>query len=152
MISDVVPRYYQVYSVLQQRIRAGVWPPEGPMPTEEAFAVEFGVSRVTIRKALNMLQQEGLVIRQQGRGTFAAPPPASSTPMNFGGLLESVADAEHRTKVRVLSFDRVVLPDDAARLLECPAKSTGTLIRRVRSEGINFRVTFSLYFVLKSNV
>ena len=49
-ISDVVPRYYQVYSVLQQRIRAGVWPPEGPMPTEEAFAAEFGVSRERVRQ------------------------------------------------------------------------------------------------------
>ena len=63
--------------MLQQRIRAGVWPPEGPMPTEEAFAAEFGVSRVTIRRALDMLEQEQLVVRQQGRGTFAAPPPAN---------------------------------------------------------------------------
>ncbi len=133
-ISDVVPRYYQVYSVLQQRIRAGVWPPEGPMPTEEAFAAEFGVSRVTLRRALDMLQQEKLVIRQQGRGTFAAPPPANSAPMNFGGLLESVADAEHRTKVHVLSFGRVALPDDATRLLECPARSLGLRIERVRSD------------------
>ena len=133
-ISDVVPRYYQVYSVLQQRIRAGVWPPEGPMPTEEAFAAEFGVSRVTIRRALDMLEQEQLVVRQQGRGTFAAPPPANGAPMNFGGLLESVADAEQRTKVHVLSFGRVVLPDDTARLLECPLRSVGLRIERVRSD------------------
>ena len=133
VISDVVPRYYQVYSVLQQRIRAGVWPPEGPMPTEEAFAAEFRVSRVTIRRALDMLQQEKLVIRQQGRGTFAAPP-VNSAPMNFGGLLESVADAEHRTKVHVLSFGHVALPDDATRLLECPTKSLGLRIERVRSD------------------
>lgn len=134
-ISDVVPRYYQVYAVLQQRIRAGVWQPHGPMPTEAAFAKEFGVSRVTIRKSLKLLQQEGLVLREQGRGTFAAPLPTSDAPKNFGGLLESVADAEHRTKVRVLSFDRVILPDDAARLLECPPKSLGLRIDRVRSDG-----------------
>ncbi|MFO1307660.1 MAG: GntR family transcriptional regulator [Burkholderiales bacterium] len=134
VIADVVPRYYQVYSVLQQRIRAGVWPSERPMPAEEALSAEFSVSRVTIRRALTMLETEGLIVRQQGRGTFAAPPPSNGAPKNFGGLLESVADAEHRTSVRILSFDHVVLPDDTARWLECPPKSTGLRIERVRSD------------------
>ncbi|MCE7876806.1 MAG: GntR family transcriptional regulator [Betaproteobacteria bacterium PRO3] len=134
VIADVVPRYYQVYSVLQQRIRAGIWPPERPMPAEEALSTEFGVSRVTVRRALTMLEAEALIVRQQGRGTFATPPPPNGAPMNFGGLLESVADAEHRTTVRILAFDQVALPDDAARWLECPPRSAGLRIERVRSD------------------
>ena len=90
------------------------------MPTEQDFAASFGVSRVTIRKALNMLQEEKLISRQQGRGTFAVPPPPKrQNRANFSGLLENIVDFEQHTKVRVLSFARVALPDEPARLLEC---------------------------------
>lgn len=134
VVSDFVPRYYQVYTVLRQRVHDGEWPLDRPMPTEEAFAVAFGVSRVTIRKALNMLDEEKLILRQQGRGTFALAPPRRPDLANFGGLLENIVDFERSTKVRVLSFGKVGLPDDAARLLECAPGSRALRIVRVRSD------------------
>ena len=116
VVSDFVPRYYQVYTVLAQRVREGEWPADTSMPTEQDFAASFGVSRVTIRKALNMLQEEGLVLRQQGRGTFALPQPAKrQSRANMGGLLENVADFEQHTKVRLLSFAKVPLPEEPRR-------------------------------------
>ncbi len=132
--SDFVPRYYQVYSVLRQRVHDGEWPLDAAMPTEESFAAAFNVSRVTIRKALNMLEQEKLILRQQGRGTFALAPPRRRDPANFSGLVENIADFESRTKVRVLAFGKVTLPDDAARLLECAPGSRALRIVRVRSD------------------
>jgi GntR family transcriptional regulator len=134
VVSDFVPRYYQVYTVLSQRVRDGEWTPDVPMPTEQEFAASFGVSRVTIRKALNMLQEERLVLRQQGRGTFALPPPRRQSRANFSGLLENVADFELHTKVRVLSFGKVALPDETARLLECDPGTQALRIVRVRSD------------------
>ncbi len=134
VVSDFVPRYYQVYTVLQQRVRDGEWPTDTPMPTEESFAVSFGVSRVTIRKALNMLQQEQLILRQQGRGTFALPPPRRQDRANFSGLLENIVDFEQRTKVRVLAFGKIALAEDAARLLECAPGAQALRIVRVRSD------------------
>lgn len=134
VVSDFVPRYYQVYTVLQQRVRDGEWPADTPMPTEENFAESFGVSRVTIRKALNMLEEEQLVLRQQGRGTFALPPPRRQDRANFGGLLENIVDFEQRTRVWVLSFARITLAEDAARLLECAPGMPALRIVRVRSD------------------
>lgn len=134
VVSDFVPRYYQVYTVLRQRVTEGEWPVDSPMPTEENFASSFGVSRVTIRKALNMLEEEKLISRQQGRGTFALAPPKRQDLANFGGLLENIVDFERRTKVRVLSFDRVALPEDAARLLECAPGARALRIVRVRGD------------------
>ena len=134
VVSDFVPRYYQVYTVLQQRVREGEWTPDSPMPTEQEFAASFGVSRVTIRKALNMLQEERLILRQQGRGTFALPPPRRAARANFSGLLENIVDFEFHTKVRVLSFGKIALPGDIARLLECEAGAPGLKIVRVRSD------------------
>ena len=134
VVSDFVPRYYQVYTVLQQRIREGEWSPEAPMPTEQEFAASFGVSRVTIRKALNMLQEEKLIDRQQGRGTFALPPPRRHNRANFSGLLENIVDFELHTKVRVLVFAKVALPEQIARSLECATGAPALKIVRVRSD------------------
>lgn len=132
--SDFVPRYYQVYSVLRQRVQDGEWPLDTAMPTEENFAAAFNVSRVTIRKALNMLEQEKLILRQQGRGTFALSSPRRADPANFSGLLENISDFEQRTRVRVLAFGKVPLPADAARLLECAPGTRALRIVRVRSD------------------
>ena len=134
VVSDFVPRYYQVYTVLQQRVREGEWTPDAPMPTEQEFSASFGVSRVTIRKALNMLEQEKLILRQQGRGTFALTPPRRPGRANFSGLLENVVDFELHTKVRVVSFGEVALPDEAARMLEQPTGARALKIVRVRSD------------------
>jgi len=135
VVSDFVPRYYQVYTVLAQRVREGEWSLNTPMPTEQDFSAAFGVSRVTIRKALNMMQEEGLVLRQQGRGTYALVPPTKrQSRANFSGLLENVVDFELHTKVRVLSFSKVALPDETARLLECDAGAAALKIVRVRSD------------------
>jgi GntR family transcriptional regulator len=135
VVSNFVPRYYQVYTVIAQRVREGEWTPERPMPTEQDFSAAFNVSRVTIRKALNMLQEEGLILRQQGRGTFAVPPASRKQGRaNMSGLLENVADFEQHTKVRVLSFGKVALADEAARLLECEPGAPALKITRIRSD------------------
>jgi GntR family transcriptional regulator len=134
LVSDFVPRYYQVYTAVQQRIREGEWSPNTPMPTEEEFASSFSVSRVTVRKALSMLQEEKLILRQQGRGTFALPVPRRQNPANFSGFLENVRDFERNTKVRVLLFAKVTLPGPIAEALGRPPGSPGKKIVRVRSD------------------
>jgi GntR family transcriptional regulator len=134
VVSNFVPRYYQVYTVLAQRVREGEWTPYRAMPTEQDFSAAFSVSRVTIRKALNMLQEEGLILRQQGRGTIAVPPARKPGRANKSGLLENVADFEQHTKVRVLSFGKVALAEEPARLLECEPGTPALKIVRIRSD------------------
>ena len=65
-----VPRYLQVASVLRRRIRDGHWPVGAKIATLEELEREFGVARVTVRQAIDLLQGEGLVKSFQGRGTF----------------------------------------------------------------------------------
>jgi len=132
--ADFVPLYYKIYVVLQQRLRDGEWPPGKPMPTEQDLAVKYDVSRVTVRKALAMLEQEKLILRQPGRGTFAVPSARSSRRANFSGLLENTVDFERHTQVRLLAFDKVALPAPVAARLELPPGSPGLKIARVRSD------------------
>ena len=67
-----VPLYIQVASALRQRIENGQWQPGQKISTLEGLEREFEVARVTVRQAVELLQNEGLVLRQQGRGTFVA--------------------------------------------------------------------------------
>ena len=68
-----VPLYHQVYLVLRENIRNGGYG-AGPVPTEAELCADFGVSRITIKRAMHELSKEGLIVRQRGRGTFVSEP------------------------------------------------------------------------------
>lgn len=72
--NDPLPRYYQVYHSLLERIRAGEFEPGDALPSERQLTQDYGVSRITIVKALDVLQQDGRIDRQHGRGTFVTEP------------------------------------------------------------------------------
>ena len=75
------PLYIQVCELLTRQIADGAWKPNAALPNEMELAREMGVSAGTVRKALEKLETERLVVRRQGRGTFvvdqAAPEAAS---------------------------------------------------------------------------
>lgn len=66
------PLYAQVRDRLIRRLVDGVWAPGEPLPSEMQLAAELGVSQGTVRKALDAMAAENLVVRRQGRGTFVA--------------------------------------------------------------------------------
>jgi len=74
-LNNPLPRYYQVYVSLEERIRAGEFGPGDALPSERQVAVDYGVSRITIVKALAMLVDDGLIERQHGRGNFVLEQP-----------------------------------------------------------------------------
>jgi GntR family transcriptional regulator len=67
-----IPLYVQLANALRRRIEDGRWEPSQKISTLEELEKEFQVARVTVRQAVDLLQKEGLVRRQQGRGTFVA--------------------------------------------------------------------------------
>ncbi len=69
---DSRPLYIQVREILLQRISSGSWRPGDVIPNEFAIARELGVSQGTIRKALDLLAADHLLVRRQGRGTYVA--------------------------------------------------------------------------------
>lgn len=66
------PLYRIVRDKLVRRLVDGYWSPGAPLPSEMQLAAELGVSQGTVRKALNEMERENLVVRRQGRGTFVA--------------------------------------------------------------------------------
>lgn len=134
--SSPVPLYHRVYVVLRQQIREGQWPPDVAMPGEHELAAAFGVSRITIRRALEQLEREGLVRRARGAGTFARPA-AAAPPMrsNLGGLMEDLLAMGLRTTARVLDFGYLPAPPDVAAALGVAPGAVVQKSVRVRSQG-----------------
>lgn len=67
---DAPHLHIQVAALLKERIRSGIWPEGTALPSEKELCNEFDVARGTIRQALQTLENEGFLLREQGRGTF----------------------------------------------------------------------------------
>ena len=91
-----VPLYLQVASTLRRRIETGHWKPGDKISTIEELEHEFGVARVTVRQAVDLLHDEGLVRRQQGRGTFVSKQLKDTRwlrlELNLSSWLETIKD------------------------------------------------------------
>ena len=72
------PIYQQLAAILRARISSGELAVGRPIPSEQTLAQEYGVARLTARKAVGLLRDEGLVKHVVGRGTFVQPPAKSS--------------------------------------------------------------------------
>lgn len=131
-----LPRYHQVYVVLRQQILEGFYAPDRPMPGEHELGALFSVSRITIRRALDRLEGEGLVTRSQGRGTFAqAPMAVAPLRANLRGLLENLLAMGLQTKVRLIEFGYVAAPPDVASQLGVAPSTPVQKAVRVRCHG-----------------
>ncbi|MEQ9259640.1 MAG: GntR family transcriptional regulator [Roseovarius sp.] len=110
--SGATPLYFRIFMVLEREIRGGQYPAAEPMPSEDAIAQRFGVSRVTVRHAMSLLAERGLVSRQRGKGTFASAE-ARAAPLaegNFSGLHHNMAEFEQGSRVVVLEVSDAPMP------------------------------------------
>jgi len=138
--------YHQIYLVLREQIAEGHFDPERPLPSEHELSAYFGVSRVTMRGALDKLEREGMILRQRGRGTFAVAgkrrePPGSE----LSGLFENLISLGLKTTVKVIELDKIGAPRDVAKMLNLQSGEPVYKAVRVRSyhgEPISHVTTF----------
>lgn len=98
---DGLAPYARVKLHLRQGLAERVWPPGAQMPTEAALVAQFGVSRMTVNRALRELQAEGLVERVQGVGTFAAGLQRLNSPLKLRDLHQEIEARGHRHHAEV---------------------------------------------------
>ena len=106
-----------MFLVLHDEIARGAFEPGDSLPTEQALCDQFGVSRITVRRALADLADEGLLERKHGVGTFVLESP-SIRKREFGGsYMDGMRQVGFETEVDVLEFGERVVPRVIAELL-----------------------------------
>jgi len=93
--------YARIKQHLKAELSRGRWPPGAPMPSDAELVAQFGVSRMTVTRALNDLRTEGLIERVQGVGTFAAHLSRVSSTLQIRDLHEEITARGHRHHAEV---------------------------------------------------
>ncbi len=133
--TEPLPLYHRIYLLLRQGIVEGEWPPDSPMPGEHEISDAHGVSRITVRRALQQLEQEGLVLRRRGAGTFAQRPKLPKRRENLRGLFQNLLAMGAHTEVKLLEFGYVSASASVAAALRVPQGTTVQKSVRLRSAG-----------------
>lgn len=113
-----IPLYHQLYGLLKQRILSGSLGHGAQLPTEAELAAGFDVSRITAKRGMDLLADEGLIARRRGKRSevvYEAPQTELEAPLV--GMLQRLAGMSRETKVRVLHIEhRVPQPNIVADL------------------------------------
>ncbi|WP_439685325.1 Transcriptional regulator, GntR-family [Cupriavidus oxalaticus] len=128
-----MPRYHRIYLVLRQKILSGVFDESG-LPAEFVLMEQYRAARVTVRRALSELNDEGLIIRRRGQGTFVNREQVRRTvaPPRMYGLLDSLLEAVANTSVRLVAFGVGPCPAPVRAALRLEAHEDALHVRRVR--------------------
>ena len=101
-IYDMKPAYLKVKEFIQQHISSGEWRPGALVPSEAMLMQQFGISRMTVNRALSELSAEGMVRRVQGVGTFVAELHRIASNLTIRDIQEQVLERGHVHSARLL--------------------------------------------------
>lgn len=127
--SGSLPRYYQLKELIRERIRSGEWSPGSLIPSERALCERYGISRMTARQSITELVNEGLLYREQGKGTYVGRPKIAQQLLRLTGFTEDMRAREQRPGAKVLSAE--MWPADEATAERLRVK-VGQLVYRLR--------------------
>src|SRR2546430_11099544 len=129
--SSPVPLYFQVAQRLEQMIESGEMPPGSRLEDEIALADQLGLSRPTMRQAIQHLVDKGLLVRKRGVGTQVVHSRVRRQ-VELSSLYDDLDRAHRQPRTEVLSFAEIVASDEVAVALHLPAGSRVVAGARVR--------------------
>ncbi|MGD9833023.1 MAG: GntR family transcriptional regulator [Piscinibacter sp.] len=126
------PLYQQIKALMVRDLQAGTWRPGEAIPSETELAARFKVSQGTVRKAIDELATENLLVRRQGKGTFVATHAEQTTQYRFLRLQPDDGQAGG-TQRQFIDCRRLRAPADVARALGLRSGDAAIQIKRVLS-------------------
>ena len=129
------PLYQQIKSLVLQSLQAGEWKPGDPIPSEFELAARYKVSQGTVRKAIDELAKEHLLVRRQGKGTFVATHAEQQVQFRFLKLKPDnpQSDAQGPAERHIIDCKRLRAPTPVAQVLGLRAGEAVFQVRRVLS-------------------
>jgi GntR family transcriptional regulator len=130
-----IPYYYQIEEWIRSQITSGRLQPGDMLSNEISLSEQLGVSRMTVRQALNHLTQEGLLTRYRAKGTFVAPP-RQQVPFvldRLRSMTEEVASQGRLLRSHVLALEVLTAAGEICHELNMETSEPMILIRRLRS-------------------
>jgi GntR family transcriptional regulator len=128
------PLYFQLKRWISEQIASGRFPPGSRLPDEQQLSGSLGVSRGVVRQAMSELAFEGLVSKQQGRGTFVAAPKVEARLMSrLPGLAADAAAHGQAVSSRVLALEEVPAGEVVAQSLGIAEGTPVVRLERIRS-------------------
>jgi len=125
------PLYLQIKALLEKSLEAGEWRPAEAIPSEMELAGRFGVSQGTVRKAIDALASDNLVVRRQGKGTFVATHTEEKVSLfRFLRIRRNDGRDEYPAS-RLLDVRRAKASAEAVRLLGVKPGESVILLRRI---------------------
>jgi GntR family transcriptional regulator len=125
------PLYQQIKALLMRSLQAGEWRPGEAIPSEVELAARYKVSQGTVRKAIDELATENLLVRRQGKGTFVATHAEQQTQYRFLRLMPDEEGAVGPVERKLLDCRRLRAPADVSRALELKSGDTVVSVRRM---------------------
>jgi GntR family transcriptional regulator len=126
------PLYQQIKALITNSLQAGEWKPGELIPSEVELAGRFKVSQGTVRKAIDELAAENLVMRRQGKGTFVSTHHEARAHFRFLRLMPDEG-VPHYPENKIIEVKRMRAPADVARLLDLKSGDAVIFIKRVQA-------------------
>lgn len=130
--SSRLPLYQQLYDILRAKIRQGEWQPGDLIPPESQLMESYNVSRTTVRQTLDILANEDLIERQQGRGTFVAHPNVEQALVRIISFTDDMRRRGREPGTEVLASELVPAPQDVAERLHVEPGEELAYLKRLR--------------------
>jgi GntR family transcriptional regulator len=142
----VTPLYEQVAEVLRRQIHAGELKPGMAIPPESELTASFKVSRVTARKALDLLVDEALIVRRQGKGTFVTSGKVQQDLHTLRGFAELMAERGNEQAMEVIEFGVI---DADARVARSLRLDRGASVLRIRRRHLlqDVPIAFAIIYI-----
>jgi DNA-binding GntR family transcriptional regulator len=129
--SSPVPLYHQLAEQIHRSIRTGEITPGTLLGNEIVLAERFGLSRPTMRRAIQELVERGVLVRKRGVGTQVVQGPITRS-VQLSSLFDDLETADRQPRTTVLTHEVIPAPDDVAATLAVPGRHPVLHLRRLR--------------------
>lgn len=144
MATKTLPRYRSIADRLVEGITAGRYPVGSNLPAESELCTQMKASRHTIREALRIVEEAGLIARRQGSGSVVV---ADAVVARYRQTVDTIEDLMHhgaQSRLQLLSCDEQPLPEALAPILGCPPSTPCVTLRCLRSARTGAQAPFAL--------